>query len=80
MSTKWNERLLRLAALAALAATILTAGCQWATTKRSYEPQSVITRNRIPARRYFRVKLQDGSVKYAWMDQSGKLHIDKGGW
>ena len=59
---------------------LLQNGCEWAVNERSYEPVPVITTNREPARRFFRVKLKDGSVSYAWMDREGKLHIDKGGW
>ena len=73
----WLKWLLWAVAIAALLVTLCeVAGCQWATHERIYDrPQTIITKTE-PAKRYFRLRMKDGTVRYAWTDEQGKLHID----
>ena len=53
---------------------LLQNGCEWAVNERSYEPVPVITTNREPARRYFRARMPDGTIRFCWQDEEGRLH------
>lgn len=62
-------------------ACLLTAmflGCQWAKHVRTYDaPQSTV-RKTTEGKRYFRVRMKDGTVRYAWRDSEGNLHMEGG--
>ena len=62
----------------AIFVTILSiSGCQWATSERGYEPVPIITHHKTPSKRYFKIRMRDGTVRYGWQDADGQLHIRK---
>ena len=73
----WKLGWLWLAIACFVTAMLLTIGCQWATSERAYEPVPIITHHKTPSRRYFKIRMRDGSVRYGWQDSEGKLHIRK---
>jgi len=58
--------------------TVLMIGCSWARHTRSYISTPAVQTQRGQGKRYFRVRLSDGTTRRAILDSQGRLrYVDE---